>query len=226
MGPYHIPWRGGRIFLPVHTSKERLTVFSFLLTVPLRFLFLIPNTHSGMSIVMAPFLGKGRRRLGCPGLQFWPILCRTEPHPPPFLSSSQLFSSGLVCILSSSFVLSLLSFSSLWRQLFPINPCLFSLNCSVILSFFFHDSLSAFLLSIWATWFSLFLNEDKGTCYKLQSPPAPGSRKAQQRVNCICQSFQHFYYISGQIVTQLEIPWLVTRTIGFPGFHKGNLVVH
>lgn len=113
------------------------------------------------------------------------------------------------------------------RQLFSINPCLFSLSCSVILSFLFHSPLSTFLLSIWAAWFTLFLEWRQREVSEIQrSWPAPGIRKAWQRTKSTYWSFQHFYYGSDWLFAQLETPWLAMRTINVPGFYKGNLVTH
>lgn len=91
------------------------------------------------------------------------ISCRIVSFPPPFWFSLQWFSSGLFLCPCIFFLLKpglfFFFFFSLLKLLFLINPRLFSLSCSVILSFLFHDPLFAFLLSIWATWSSPFLEQ-------------------------------------------------------------------
>lgn len=161
------PGSDGLVFLPIHTGKERFTAFSVTPHPTVRSYLVPKHTLRYIQLAMAPFLGKRKTEARIP--QTFILLTH-------FVHNYALSSFFLLpcfpccdshlacfCVVSSSFFLCrecwvfFFSSLSLLRQLFPINPHLFSLSCSVILSFLFHNALSAFLLSIWATWSSPFL---------------------------------------------------------------------
>ena len=137
-------------------QAEIHSILSFPTLLLLLFFFKYQNTLKYIHVQWPHFWVKERQRLGYPGLSFsWSTFSTTVP----FLSSLFYllwFPSGLGPLIFFILMLECLSLFLL-RQLFPINPHLFFLSCSVILSFLFHNPLSEFLLSIWATWSSPFL---------------------------------------------------------------------
>lgn len=53
-----------------------------------------------------------------------------------------------------------------------------------------------------------------------------GAERHGEGVDQVCWSFQHFYYTSDWLETQLEAPWLATRSGNIPSPWKGSLVQH
>ena len=152
----------GLIFLPVHMASRDSQHFVISHPTAIIFFFKHQNTLRYIHMQWPHFWVKERQRLGYPGLAFsWSTFCTVVP----FLSSSLFyllwFPSGLLLCPLIFFILMPECLSLSLKAVVSNKPSLvfffFFLSCSVILSFLFHNPLSEFLLSIWATWSPLFL---------------------------------------------------------------------
>lgn len=197
-GQRPILWNDGLFFLLTHSGKERCTVSCY--SPPDCYDFFSTKTLSGAYACDGPIPGWKEDR-DQSGLHF----CSLRPFsaglcPFSLLSYFPCSDSHLACfcVLSSSFFLSREYFLSLLRQLFPINPRLFSLSCSVILSFLFHNPLSAFLLSICTTWSSPFLEwrQRKVLDRNLQSPAYSWEQKGIAKEEFTAADLSSFFIMS------------------------------
>ena len=130
----------GLIFLPVHMASRDSQHFVISHPTAIIFFFMYQNTLRYIHMQWPHFWVKEGQRLGYPGLAFsWSTFCTIVP----FLSSSLFyflwFPSGLLLCPLIFFILmpECLSLSlSLLRQLFPINPHLFSFFFFKLFSYF------------------------------------------------------------------------------------------